>query len=67
MQKIQFIGFSVIVILLVIVMHPAFAQYGVSDGETLYDWLESHTNKKQIATNPEAMGSGTPYFTADGI
>ena len=33
----------------------------------MYDCLESPTNKKQIATNLEAMDSGTPYFAADGI
>ena len=67
MQRNQFVGLSVIAILLVIVMQPASAQYDVSYSETLYDWLESPTNKKQIATNPEAMDSGIPSFAADGI
>ena len=67
MQRNSFVGLSVIAILLVIVIRLVPAQYDVSKSETLYDCLVSPTNKKQIATNPEVMGSEIPYFAADGI
>ena len=53
--------------MLVVVVQPAFGQYDVLDKGSLYDWLEDPANKKEIATNPDAFGSGTPYFAADGI
>ncbi len=53
--------------MLVVAIQPAFAQYDVLDKGSLYNWLEDPTNKKEIATNPDAFGSGTPYFAADGI
>ena len=51
----------------VILIQPAFAQYDVSNKESLYDWIEDPANKKEIATQSDAFGSGTPYFAADGI
>lgn len=45
----------------------AFAQYDVLDKGALYDWMEDQANKKTIATSPDAFGSGTPYFAADGV
>lgn len=48
-------------------IQPASAQYNVLDKGTLYDLLEDPANKQILATTPEAFGSGTPYFAADGV
>ena len=53
--------------MLMIVVQPAFAQYEILEKDSLYDWIENPANKKEIATTPDAFGSGTPYFAADGI
>ena len=69
MQKnsIFFAGIFLVGMLVVLIQQPAFAQYDVSNTESLYDWMEDPANKKEIATQPDAFGSGTPYFAADGI
>ena len=53
--------------MLVSFTQPASAQYDVLDKGTLYDLLEDPTNKQILATTPDAFGSGTPYFAADGV
>ena len=53
--------------MLMIVIHPAFAQYDVPNKETLYQEMEASKNKVDVANDPDAFGSGTPYFAADGV
>ena len=53
--------------MLMIAVPPAIAQYDVPNKETLYSELEVSKNKVTVATDPDAFGSGTPYFAADGI
>ena len=66
-KKFKFIAGIFFTVMLVILVPPAFAQYDVSSKDSLYDWMEDPANKKEIATQADAFGSGTPYFAADGI
>ena len=67
MKKTSSVYAGILTAMLVTFIQPAFAQYDVLDKGLLYNWLEDPANKKEIATNPDAFGSGTPYFAADGI
>ena len=62
-----FTGAIFSVVMLVSISQSAFAQYDVLDKDSLYDWMENPAHKKELATDPDAFGSGTPYFAADGI
>ncbi len=47
-------------------VQPSFAQYDVPD-KGLYQGMEDAKNKVEIAIEDGAIGSGTPYFAADGV
>lgn len=52
--------------LMVVIVQPAFAQYDISE-KGLYQGMEDSKIKVEIATQKDAIGSGTPIFAADGI
>ena len=62
-------GAMLIVLLVPSVSQIAFAQYigDRMDVGSLYDWPVNPEEKKEIATQKGAFGSGTPYFAADGV
>ena len=67
-QKTHLVAGIFLTVMAVILIPPtAFAQYDVVNQGSLYDWIEDPSNKKTIATESDAFGSGTPYFAADGI
>ena len=66
-KKVNIIAGIFLTALMVTLVQPVFAQYDVANKNSLYDWLEDPSNKKMIATQSDAFGSGTPYFAADGI
>lgn len=66
-QKTHLVAGIFLTAMTVILMPPAFAQYDAPNQGSLYDWIEDPANKKAIATETDAFGSGTPYFAADGI
>ncbi len=59
-------GFILGALVAILVQQPAFAQYDVLD-KGLYQRMENSKDKVEIATKEGAVGSGTPYFAADGV
>ncbi len=69
MQKRYFLfsGIFLVAMLVSFTQPASAAQYDILDKGTLYDLLEDPANKQILATAPDAFGSGTPYFAADGV
>lgn len=63
-QSVWITGISLV--LMVVIVQPAFAQYDISE-KGLYQGMEDSKIKVEIATQKDATGSGTPIFAADGI
>ncbi|MCV0431235.1 hypothetical protein [Nitrosopumilus sp.] len=63
-QSVLFAGISLA--LMAVMIQPAFAQYDISE-KGLYEGMRDSKIKVEIATQEDAMGSGTPVFAADGI
>jgi len=66
MQKQSVLFAAISFVLMVVMLQPAFAQYDVVEKE-LYQGMEDSKTKVAIATQKDAIGSGTPMFAADGI
>lgn len=66
-KKVGVIAGILFTAMMITLVHPVYAQYDVANKNSLYDWIEDPSNKKMIATQSDAFGSGTPYFAADGI
>ena len=66
MQKHTILAGFILGALAVTLVQPAFAQYDVLD-KGLYQGMETSKDKVEIATKDGAVGSGTPYFAADGV
>ena len=66
MQKYKILTGTFFAAMLVIFVQPAFAQYDVLD-KGIYQGMETSKVKVEIATKDGAVGSGTPYFAADGV
>ena len=66
MQKHTILSGLFLVALMVTFSQPAFAQYDVLD-KGIYQGMETSKAKVDIANKDGALGSGTPYFAADGV
>ncbi len=66
MQKYTILSGLFLVALMVTFSQPAFAQYDVLD-KGIYQGMETSKAKVDIANKDGALGSGTPYFAADGV
>jgi len=66
MQKYTILSGLFLAALMVTFSQPAFAQYDVLD-KGIYQGMETSKIKVEIANKEGAVGSGTPYFAADGV
>ncbi len=66
MRKYTILSGLFVVTMLITFSQPAFAQYDVLE-KGLYNEMETAKIKVEIATQDGAIGSGTPYFAADGV
>lgn len=66
MQKYTILSGLFLAALMVTFAQPAFAQYDVLDNG-IYQGMETSKAKVEIANKEGAVGSGTPYFAADGV
>ena len=66
MQKYTILSGLFLTALMVTFSQPAFAQYDVLD-KGIYQGMETSKIKVEIANKEGAVGSGTPYFAADGV
>ena len=66
MEKTKFLSGLFIAALMVTFAQPAFAQYDVPE-KGIYQAMQASKNKVDIATQDDALGSGTPVFAADGV
>lgn len=66
MQKQSVLFTAISLALAVVMIQPVFAQYDVVE-KGLYEGMKDSRIKVEIATQYDAIGSGTPMFAADGI